>query len=145
MVLPANAASKTLHFYSVQQTSSLLDSSGNPVSAVEPAVGEVVDITDLDYAGTYKHHGKNWVGSDHLHCTVTAASAIMATGLCNAQFAVMGSLLLANDVIISFTQSGISAVPLNEGTGRFRGLRGTITDTSVANSSNANVTIKLSS
>jgi hypothetical protein len=56
-----------------------------------------------------------------------------------------GSLLLTNKVTVTFTPLSASPVIVNEGTGKFRGLRGTIVHTNIGTSNNADVTIKLSS
>ena len=120
--LPARAAATaTLHFYSVHQTGTFTDATGQPITApnATPAAGDRVDTTDLDYVGNHKHHAPSFSASDHLACTFTSATA----ATCSGQFAIGGSLLLANDATVPLTQNA-PPLPINAGTGKYRDARG---------------------
>jgi hypothetical protein len=140
-VVIASAAAKpatiTLHFFSKAQSFKLTDPSGKPVSPTAiPGVGDVFDVTDLDYVGNHKHHAKQWTATDHLRCvfqTTPSAPTGTATAVCDGQIAIGGSMLLADHVTATLKENS-SAVPLNVGTGIYRGYHGTATSVSIGNS-----------
>jgi hypothetical protein len=139
----AGAKSETLHFYSKQVTNVFTDAAGhtihlNPPKTV-PAKGDHLSTTDLDYAGTAAHHASQWTASDQLTCTLTSS----ATGLCNAEIAIGGSMLVADGVTLNLAAPRL-VVPLSGGTGVFRGARGSITVVGIGNSSYSNVTVEVS-
>jgi hypothetical protein len=141
MAIPARAAgTTTLHFYSVQQTSTATGAAGQPITSSNAplAVGDHVDSTDLNYVGNHKHHASSFSGSDHIVCTVTSAS----TETCSSQTAIGGSLLLGNDVTVTFNNTTESA-QINAGTGKYKNARGTLSETFIANSNNSDATITL--
>ncbi len=144
MALPASAAgTATLHFYSVGQTQTLTDAAGQPITDpnATPATGDRLDATALDYVGNHTHHASSYSASDHIACVLTSATA----ATCSGQVAVGGSLLLANDVTVNLTQSGLGPVQVNAGTGKYKTAQGTITTTPVGNSNNSDFTITLTS
>jgi hypothetical protein len=133
MALPASAArTTTLHFYSVQQTATLTDAAGKPITDPNaiPMAGDHVDTTRLYYVGNHTHHASSFSASDHVACTLTSAS----TATCSAQLAIGGSLLLAN----AFTNPSTGPVQINAGTGKYKNARGTI-----SSNNNHDVTITL--
>jgi hypothetical protein len=136
--LPAAAArATTLHFYEVGQTAMHTDATGQPVTSTNatPKVGDHVDATSLDYVGNHKHHASSFTASDHIACTLASASS----AICSGQFAIGGSLLLANYVTVTSS----APVQINAGTGKYKNARGTINSTSIGNSNNSDVTITL--
>jgi len=143
MALPASAGTTTLHFYSVSQTQTLTDAAGQPITDPNftPMAGDHLDGTDLLYVGNHTHHASSFSASDHIACVFTSATA----ATCNAQIAVGGSLLLANDVTVTLTQSGLGPVQINAGTGKYKTAAGMVTTTPVANSNNEDFTITLTS
>ena len=139
----AGAKSETLRLYQVGGPTQFYNASGDPINLNPPATllqpGDSFDETDLDYAGTAKHHASHWTASDHFTCTFTNAD----TGKCDYQIAIGGSLLLGNNFTLYFTKPEAVA-PISEGTGAFHGAHGTLTDVDLPNSNNAILTIHLS-
>lgn len=144
MALPAGAAgTTTFHFYSVSQTQTLTDAAGQPITDPNftPTAGDQVQETDLLYVGNHTHHASSYSASDHIACVITSNTA----ATCNAQIAIGGSLLLADDVTVDITQTGLGPVQLNAGTGKYKTAAGMVTTTPVANSNNSDFTITLTS
>ncbi len=148
LVASSASAATTLHFFSKQVSSKLTGPNGQPLSAnAVPAVGDSFVATDLNYVGNHKHHAKRWTSSDHLVCTFTAinASAMSGTATCNGQIAIGGSMLLAENVTLVFSNSGASVVvPITGGTGKFRGVHGHIKSKNVGKTNNSDITITFS-
>jgi hypothetical protein len=123
----AGAATK-LKFFQKGESQSLTDSSGHPITDPNamPAAGDRIDLTDRDFVGNHKRHAKHYTATDHLVCTFTTATE----ALCNGQFAIGGSLLLAEDVNVNldFSKPTI-VVPITGGTGVFQHVKGTVTST----------------
>jgi hypothetical protein len=140
---PATAKGETLNYYQVSGPTQFYNASGHRINVNPPATlpkpGDSFDETDLDYAGTARHHASHWTASDHLTCTFTNAD----TGNCNSQIAIGGSLLLSNNFTLHF-QRPEAVAPINEGTGAFHGVRGRLTDRDLPNSNNAILAIHLS-
>jgi hypothetical protein len=137
----ASAKTVTLHIFSRQTSSTLVDPQGHPVAPnTPPAVGDTFDNTGVDYAGNHKHHASKPDGSDHLRCTITGMTATGATALCNGQIAIGGSMLLANDEMLSLSDAG-PPTPINGGTGIYRHAHGLLTPTNIGN--NTDFTIKI--
>jgi hypothetical protein len=139
----AGAKSETLRFYQVGGPTQFYNASGHPINLNPPATlpksGDRFDETDLDYAGTARHHSSHWTASDHFTCTFINAD----TGECDYQIAIGGSLLLGNDFTLHFTKPEAVA-PVSEGTGAFHGVHGTLTDVDLPDSNNAILTFHLS-
>jgi len=141
MAPAASAKTVTLHIFSRQTSSTFVDPQGHPVRPnTPPAVGDTFDNTGVDYAGTHKHHAAKPDGSDHLRCTITGMTATGATALCNGQIAIGGSMLLANDEMLSLSDAG-PPTPINGGTGIYRHAHGLLTPTDIGN--NTDFTIKV--
>ncbi len=144
MALPTSAAgTTTLHFYSMSHTMTVTDAAGQPITDPNftPMPGDHLDSTDLDYVGNHTHHASSYSASDHITCVLTSNTALT----CNAQIAIGASLLLANDVAVSITPTGIGPVQLNAGTGKYKHAEGTATSTPIGNSNNSDLTITLTS
>ncbi len=137
----AGAATK-IKFFQKGESASLTDSSGHPVTDpnATPTTGDKIDLTDRDFVGNHKRHAKRYTATDHLSCTFTAPT----TALCNGQFAIGGSLLLAEDVTVNldFSKPTI-VVPITGGTGVFQHVKGTVTTKQVGSSGDSDVTISL--
>jgi hypothetical protein len=139
----ASAKSETLHFYQVGGPTQFYNAAGKKINldppATLPKAGDSFDETDVDYVGTPKHHAAHWTATDHLTCTFTDHD----TGLCNSQIAIGGSLLLSNNFTMKFAPTNAPA-PINEATGVFSGMHGTLTDEDLPKSNNATLVIHLS-
>jgi hypothetical protein len=139
---PAGAAkTTTLHFFQKGTSASFVGPDGAALPPPGPTtasvVGEKFTSTDDDYVGNHKHHAKKSTASDHLVCTFTSTQY---AATCNGQIAVGGSMLLAQDVTVDFGPS--VSVPLNGGTGAYKGAHGTASAAAFDNSSNSDFTIR---
>jgi hypothetical protein len=134
-------AKTTLHFFQKQVSMTFVGPNGQPLSpTAAPAVGDSFVVIDLDYVGTAKQHAKAWSASDHLVCTFTSITGPMSgTATCNGQIAIGGSMLLAQNVNVSFSTSTV--VPINGGTGKFRGAHGQAKSIGIPHTNNSNFTI----
>jgi len=142
---PAGAAT-TLRFYSVSQQQAAYDPSGQTITSQNSAaqVGDRFESTHIDFSGTHKHHSSSISASDHLLCQLLTVSSTGGTGVCDGQIAVGGALLLAEHVAVTFAANGsLSPIPINGGTGPYRGARGTVRSVGIGSSSNADLTITL--
>jgi hypothetical protein len=144
---PAGAATKTLHFYGVEQTSSITSSSGQVLGPNDaPSVGDVLDSSSLDYVGTHAHHASESTASDHINCVFLNSptkESQSAHAKCSGQFAIGGHLILATGVLVSFEENGITPVTINGGTGPYKGAQGTVVSKGVGSSNNSDNTIEL--
>jgi hypothetical protein len=130
-VATASASGKgstiTLHFW---QKSRPVSPTGRPV------VGDIFVSTDRDYVGNHRHHAKQWTATDHIRCVFqNLPSTGPATALCDGQIAIGGSMLLAEHVTATISQTSTS-VPITGGTGKYRGYHGTAKSTSVSQTAN---------
>jgi hypothetical protein len=145
LVASSASAATTLHFFQKQESSTTVGPNGQPLSPnAAPTVGDSFVSTDLDYVGTAKHHAKAWTASDHLVCTFTSIAGMGGTATCNGQIAIGGSMLLAQNVNLTFSSSPTLVVPINGGTGKFRGAHGRVKSTSIGNTNNSELTITFS-
>jgi len=139
----ASAKRETLRFFQVGGRAQFYNAAGKKIDLNPPATlpkpGDSFDEVDVDYVGTPKHHAVQWTATDHLTCTFTNHD----TGLCNSQIAIGGSLLLSNNFTMKFGPSNAPA-PINEATGVFSGMHGTLTDEDLPKSNNATLVIHLS-
>jgi hypothetical protein len=128
------------HFFQKGEKFSLTDSSGHPVTNpnAPPAVGDVFYSTDRDYLGNHKHHARSYLATDHIRCVITrtpTAGNPTAGARCDAQLAIGGSMLLADQVAATLTQNS-TLVPINGGTGKYKGYTGIAKSVSVSNTAN---------
>jgi hypothetical protein len=146
-IAPASAkapSSITFHFFSKPTSFVITDASGKPIAANSvPAPGDIVEVTDLNYLGNHKHHARHWTATDHLRCVFTTVSATGGQGICDGQIAIGGSMLLADHVVGTLAPTSTS-VPINGGTGVYRGYHGTTTTKSIPHTNNSDFTIKVS-
>jgi hypothetical protein len=140
------SAATTLHFFDKQVSSIFKGPGGQPLGpGATPTVGDSFDNTDLDYVGTHKHHAKTWTASSHLVCTFTSITGPMSgTATCDGQIAIGGSMLLAENAKVSFSNSPTVVVSITGGTGKFRGAHGHVKSTSIGNTNNSDITITFS-
>ena len=139
-ILAASAsAATTLHFYDKSISNTFTDPSGHPIGNTNtpPPTGSSINISAIGYAGNSKHHANTPTASIHLACVVTTAPK----AVCFAQVAIGGSMLLANQFIVSLASSNpFSTVQLNGGIGKFTHAHGTV-HSAAAGKSGSNVTI----
>jgi hypothetical protein len=139
----ASAKSQTLRFYQVSGPTHFFNAAGHRIDlnppAMLPSPGDSFDETDLDYAGTAKHHAKQWTMSDALTCKFTNAD----TGTCASVWATGNSLLISWSFTLHF-QLASEVVPITEGTGTFSGVHGTFTDVDLPKSNDSILVIHLS-
>jgi hypothetical protein len=146
-VLPsamAKSSTMTWHwFQKAEGAAAFTDASGNPLGQnFTPAVGDVFDSSDVDYRGNGKHHAKSYDASDHIRCVLTAVAQSGFTAVCDAEIAVGGSLLLADHVTATFTNTG-ATVPISGGTGKYRGYHGTAVSKDIGTTNNSNFTVTI--
>jgi hypothetical protein len=143
MAPTASAKTVTLHYFSKETSSTFLTPQGQPLgSNSQPAVGDINDVSDVDYVGNHKHHAKQATASDHLRCTVTAFSASNMTATCDVQAAIGGSMVIANDQPVRFfPRTAPVTITINGGTGIYRHARGKIIAKQLGN--NADITVKM--
>ena len=130
----------TLHLFEKQTSMSFVGPDGKPLPPTgTPAPGDHFSVTDDDYVGNHKHHAKSPTASAHIECTITSPTS----GLCSAQGAIGGSMLLASDFTIDLTapKNAPSTVAINGGTGRYKHAHGTISIKPVGNTNNDDTTI----
>ena len=131
----ASAKTATMHLFSRETSATFVTPQGHPLPPnTRPSVGDVNDITGVDYIGNHKHHANAPTGSDHLRCTLTGLTTSGAKAVCNGQIAIAGSMLLVNDESLTLPDSnGPLVFRINGGTGTYRHARGRITATTVGN------------
>ena len=137
----ASAKTTTMHFFSKNVSDNFYQANGQLITNpnAQPAVGDYFISTDLDYTGNAKKHAKTATASDNLVCTITTATQ----GVCDGSIAIGGSLLLANHVTIDIASNN-PVVPINGGTGQFKGAHGTVTTVEIGNTANSNFTVTYS-
>ena len=142
VAIPAASASTTttLHFFDKNLSSTFTDPSGHPIgnSNTPPPSGSAADSTAIGYVGNSAHHATAPSASSHLACVVTTAPK----AVCFAQFAIGGSMLLADQFTVSLagSESPFSTVKINGGTGKFAHARGTVQTTPAGKGSNVTIT-----
>jgi hypothetical protein len=104
-----------------------------------PAAGDRFSFTNDDYVGNHKHHARSATASSYIECTITGPTA----GLCNAQGAIGGSMLLASGFTIDLTQpqNAPSTVKITGGTLKYKHAHGTISTKPVGKTNNNDTTI----
>jgi hypothetical protein len=144
----ARTSTITFHFFEKAVSFKITDAAGNPITPganFTPAVGDVFVSTNLDYVGNHKHHAKKYTATDHVRCvfeTAPTATNPMATALCDGQIAIGGSMLLADQVTATLTQT-TTAAPINGGIGKYAGYHGTAKAVGIDNTNNSDFTIRV--
>lgn len=131
----ASAKTATMHLFSRETSATFVTPQGRALPPnTRPTVGDVNDITGVDYVGNHKHHASTPTGSGHLRCTLTSLTADGAKAVCDGQIAIGGSMLLVNNESLTLPDSnGPLVFRINGGTGTYRHARGKITATTVGN------------
>jgi hypothetical protein len=116
---------KTLRFYEKATDFSLTTADGTPKQG-PPAAGDILDVAGVLYRGDHRSHARRPSGTDHTRCVFTGPDS----GTCQAEVALGGSLILV--------RSALGGNPFTAwwGTGRFKGITGTGTSTSIGEESN---------
>ena len=135
LVPAASAKTATMHLFSRETSATFVTPQGRPLPPnTQPTVGDVNDITGIDYVGNHKHHARRATASDHLRCTLTGLTADGAKAVCDGQIAIGGSMLLVNNQSLTLPDSnGPLVFRINGGTGTYRHAHGKITATTVGN------------
>ena len=135
LVPAASAKTATMSLFSRQTSATFVTPQGRPLPPnTQPTVGDVNDITGVDYVGNHKHHASAPAGSDHLRCRLTGLTAGGAKAVCDGQIALGRSMLLVNNESLTLPDSnGPLVFRINGGTGTYRHARGKITATTVGN------------
>jgi hypothetical protein len=124
--LAGQTDTRTLRLYEKTTDVRLTDATGKEKPPGPPAAGDVLDVSGVLYAGNHRKHAKRPSGTDHTRCVFTAPDA----GTCQGEVAIGGSLILV--------RSELGGNPFTAwwGTGRFKGITGTGSTTSVSEESN---------
>ena len=134
--IPATASKKvTLKYFSKVESATVTDANGAPLTG-EPTVGSHLEVTDRNYLGNHKKHERKYSSTDHLVCTFTGPN----TALCDGQFAIGGSMLLVQHQNITFKDAGLT-VAITGGTGKFKGMKGTVVSTNIGDNSDDVITL----
>jgi hypothetical protein len=136
----ASGASSSKHFSFFEKNASFLytppgsTTQGPPNGPPQP--GSQIEFTDLNYAGTNKHHASKWSATDHFACVFSA------TGVptCNGEIAIGGSMLIVRGT----GGQGTFSVPVVSGTGAFMGYTGVLKIADIGTTSNANIEVTVS-
>jgi hypothetical protein len=136
------SSAQVLRFFSQSQTMTFSTAAGKPFSpskANPPRPGDEIESTDLDYAGNHSNHAGRWTASDHLLCII----GTRGSPVCHAQIAIGGSMILLRGLA---TRSSNATFVVTGGTGRFKGVTGTLVSADLSPSSdtsNSDLTIRL--
>jgi hypothetical protein len=116
---------KTLRFFEHTNDVRLTTADGQPKQGA-PAAGDVLDVAGVLYRGNHRHHARRPSGTDHTRCVFTAPDS----GTCQGEVALGGSLILVRSPL------GGNPSEVWWGTGRFKGITGSGTTTSIGEESN---------
>ena len=133
----AAAHPKTLSFFEKSESFVYTPLGGKPQHGLptgQPATGSTIEFTDLNYAGTERHHQRNWTSTDHFLCTFGSNGPT-----CEGQIAIGASML----IVKGKGGQGTFSIPIIGGTGAFRGDNGTLHIRDIGETANANITIDI--
>jgi hypothetical protein len=134
----AAPATMVLHYYQVQTALTFSDASNVVVHHYPPLNGHVLE-DDVDYVGNQSSHATTWAVSDHLFCTVVS---MPANAKCYAVFAGDDGIIYSDNFAVDLAGNG-DTIPVNGGTGRFAGYRGSLTSTTIGDTNDSVVVISL--
>jgi hypothetical protein len=148
--MPAGAASTTTyHFWSKQTSSKNFTAAGTPAtnSDAAPSPGDYFISTDNEYMGDHTKHDTAVYATDHIICTFVTIDLANETftGLCDAQLALPGGMLIADRQKIDFSGSRV-VVPITGGTGKYAGVKSGSSVTSITykqDSDNSDLIVKI--
>ncbi len=127
----------TLSFFLKPTKKTLTSATGKKLHPGTPAgQGDTLHLFDKAYSGSHARHGKRVAATDSLTCTYTSAT----TAKCNYQITVKGSKVTAHQVAATFS-AGVMTMPVNGGTGKYQRAKGLITETGIAGSRNADLSV----
>jgi hypothetical protein len=116
---------KTLRFYEKTNDFSLTTADGTPKQG-PPAAGDILDVAGVLYRGDHRRHSRRAVGTDHTRCVFTGPDS----DTCQGEVAIGGSLILVRSA------TGGNPFEAWWGTGRFKGITGSATTTTVSDELN---------
>ena len=116
---------RTLRFFDKTTAVSLTTADGQPKQGA-PAAGDILDVAGVEYRGDHRHHARRPSGTAHTRCVFTGPDS----GTCQGEVALGGSLILVRSPL------GGNPFEIWYGTGRFKGITGTGTTTTVSEESN---------
>lgn len=128
---PASAKVITLHFFEKATSFTAVGPDGKPLAdngSGPPPVGTRFSSTSDLYVGNHQHHAKRFSASTHITCTATGPGVAR----CDGQIAIGGSMLLLNDAILNFAQSGPLRIVISAGTGIYKHVHATAVSTDVS-------------
>jgi hypothetical protein len=129
VVTPAVAGqsqTKTLRFFDKATDFRMTSADGTVKQPGPPVAGDIIDVSGTLYAGNHRRHARKASGTNHTRCVFTGPD----TGTCQGEVAIGGSLILV--------KSDLGGNPFTAywGTGRFKGITGTGSMTSIGEESN---------
>jgi hypothetical protein len=129
--LGGQSQTKTLRFFARANDFSLTTADGTPKQG-PPAAGDILDVAGVLYRGDHRRHARRPSGTDHTRCVFTGPES----GTCQGEVALGGSLILV--------RSALGGNPFTAwwGTGRFKGITGTGTSTSVGETNDSDVVLR---
>jgi hypothetical protein len=116
---------KTLRIYEKPTDVRLTTADGQPKEG-PPAAGDILDAGGVLYRGDHRHQSRHAIGTDHTRCVFTGPDS----GTCQGEAALGGSLILTRN---SLTDDSFE---IWYGTGRFQGITGSVTATTVSDERN---------
>jgi hypothetical protein len=148
VAIPASASASsatTLHFFNVGTSSTLYNSSGQPVGPDDsPAAGDRLVSEGVLYIGNRDAHSALPVGTSRLVCTFTSADSALCTGKLNINEVAPDDqgVLFGKDVIVGFNSTSTTVVTLNGGTGRYAGVKsGSVTALAINDTGTSDFTV----
>jgi hypothetical protein len=117
---------KTLRFFEKPSGVSLTTADGTAKQG-PPAAGDILDVAGVLYKGDHRRHARRPAGTDHTRCVFTGPES----GTCQGEVALGGSLILVRSAL------GGNPFEVWYGTGRYTGITGTGTTTTVDEETNA--------
>jgi hypothetical protein len=132
-------ATPVLHFYSVTSSFTYTTAAGKVLAQPpsQPAAGDRLELTDVDYKGNHVHHAKRWTVSDHTLCIFGADGGAPT---CDGQAAIGG-----NQLLLFHTPGGGQGgeTVVSGGTGRYAGATGTVEMTEITGTNDSDIVVTL--
>jgi hypothetical protein len=133
----AHKTTLVLHFYSVTSSFTYTTAAGKVLAQppAQPAAGDRLELTDVDYKGSHAHHAKRWTVSDHTICIFGADGGAPT---CDGQAAIGG-----NQLLLFHTPGGGQGGPtvVSGGTGRYAGATGTVDMTEITGTNDSDIVV----
>jgi hypothetical protein len=135
VVTPAVAGqsqTKTLRFFDKAGDFRLTSADGTVKQPGPPAAGDILDVSGTLYRGNHTRHARKASGTDHTRCVFTGPES----GSCQGEVAIGGSLILVKSDL------GGNPFTVYWGTGRFKGITGTGTTTTIGDGNDSDVVLR---